>query len=262
MCVVFQLGLVISGYRLYIVSITLYVKIQILLMYGGLYIHQRSIHFSQKFRNAIQEDDFFTPKVLSQLLIVPQTISDHAAIFTQFDLNNSPSQPRYWRFNSLILKDHKLISYFTEEFKNFSSPSTDDPSLLQETSKAFTRCLMISYTASKTHRQAELRQNLESKLKIAKKDSQKFISNKAEENLSALFVARLHPNKRGRGQNRFAQQKCLNMEIKQVNTQPVVQRKRQIPVPLLQLQIVMAINTPTINETFGNFYEGLYASKL
>lgn len=65
-------------------------------------------------------DYFSTPKILMQSIVTSSigniVISDHAAVFVQLNLKNPLTQTRLWRFNPLILKDHKFISYFTEEF--------------------------------------------------------------------------------------------------------------------------------------------------
>lgn len=51
-----------------------------------------------------------------------------------------------------IFEDHKFVSHFTSEsglFLSTNSASERNPSLLWETSKAYARGVIISYTASK-----------------------------------------------------------------------------------------------------------------
>lgn len=175
-------------------------------MYGELYTLQiKSFHSSKIYKCYSRIDYFFSPKILLQSMVNSSigniVISDHAAVFIQFSLKNPHTKTRYWRFNHLILKDHTFISYFTEEFKSFMSinlPSTADPSLLWETSKAFSRGLIISYISSKRHKQAEQRQILESKLKLAEKD---FVKKPSPKNFSTPLRTRLYLNKTCTGQN-------------------------------------------------------------
>ena len=57
-----------------------------------------------------------------------------------------------------ILNDHKVISYFSAEFRHFlvtNSPLATNSSLLWETSKAYARELIISYTAAKRSKSME-----------------------------------------------------------------------------------------------------------
>lgn len=69
---------------------------------------------------------------------------------------------KYWRLNTTILKDHTFVSYFNTEFRYFlsiNSQSTDNPALLWETVKAYTRGIIISFSASK-RREKLRKQNL------------------------------------------------------------------------------------------------------
>lgn len=53
---------------------------------------------------------------------------------------------KYCRQNTSILKDHTFVSYFNTEFRYFLSinaQSTDDPTLLWETMKAYTKVVFI-----------------------------------------------------------------------------------------------------------------------
>lgn len=100
------------------------------------------------------------------------SISDHAAVFAECSFGNQNTTSNSWRFHPFILADHNFISYFTEEFNSFmsiNSASTEDPSLLRETAKAFPRGLIIAYTLSKRHRQAKQKEILKSKLRDAER---------------------------------------------------------------------------------------------
>ncbi len=67
-------------------------------------------------------------------------------------LNGVGNRVKYWRPNRTILKDHTFVSYFNTEFRYFlsiNSQSTDNPALLWEHIKAYTRGVIISLSASK-----------------------------------------------------------------------------------------------------------------
>lgn len=102
-------------------------------------------YFSEVHKCYTRKDYFFTPKTLLQSIINSSIgnviVSNHAAVFVQFDLKNPLTQRRHWMFSPLILKDHKFISYFKEEFESSS--------LLWEKCIAFSRGLIISYTSSR-----------------------------------------------------------------------------------------------------------------
>ncbi len=122
-------------------------------------------------------DYFFVPTVILPSIISSSVgsivLSDHAAVFIQFGTGDMLNQPRRWHFESSILYYKIFTTYFIEEFKLFLSintASTDDSSLLWETSKAYSRGIITSYTKSKRRRQAEQRVILESKLKKAEQD--------------------------------------------------------------------------------------------
>lgn len=112
-------------------------------------------------------DYFFLPKAdMHSILscdIGSIIISDHAAVVMDLKLKNPINQPRQWRLDSVILKDNTFISYFITEFKVFLSinlPSTDNPSLLWETCKAYARGLFISYTSTKRRQKRREQNNL------------------------------------------------------------------------------------------------------
>lgn len=86
---------------------------------------------------------------------------------------NLSKKPKSWRMDTSILKDHKFISYFTTEFRHFlasNSPSVNNSSLLWETSKAYARGLIISYTATKRRKNMEQQTLLEKKVEISKRE--------------------------------------------------------------------------------------------
>uniref|UniRef100_A0A8C5EMP2 Endonuclease/exonuclease/phosphatase domain-containing protein n=1 Tax=Gouania willdenowi TaxID=441366 RepID=A0A8C5EMP2_GOUWI len=141
-------------------------------------------------------DYFFVPKSLLPSItsssIGSIVISDHAAVFIECSIGGMSDRTSRWHFDSSILYDKKFASFFVEEFKQFFSinaASTDNPSLLWETSKAYSRGLITSYTKSKRRRQTEQRIILESKLKKAEQDYLIKSSNGKLKEISALRSA-------------------------------------------------------------------------
>lgn len=97
-------------------------------------------------------------------------ISDHAIVMLDICVRGFLRPVRSWRFNNLLLKDDTFHSYFNSEFKIFlsiNSESTNNPSLLWETTKAYIRGLAISYFATKKRKQLEKEKQLESELNTA-----------------------------------------------------------------------------------------------
>ena len=100
-------------------------------------------------------------------------ISDHAAVYMNVTFRKLSKKPTSWKMDTSILKDHKFISYFTTEFKHFLTtnfPSATNSSILWETSKAFARGLIISYTETKRCKNMEHQTLFEKRLSISEKD--------------------------------------------------------------------------------------------
>lgn len=119
---------------------------------------------------------FFTPTFFFQPVISCSIgniiVSDHAAVYLDIKLKNISRQSRHWRLDPSILKDHNFITYFTSGFKLFlstNSPLACNPSLLWETSKAYARGFIISYTSSKRCKNTEQQNLLAIRLTIADK---------------------------------------------------------------------------------------------
>ena len=114
---------------------------------------------------------FFRPRAQLQLfltcLIGNIVISVHASVVMDIKLPVPSYQSRQWRLNTVILKDNTFTSYFSTEFKAFlsiNSQSTDNPSLLWETCKAYARGQIISFSATKRRQNLERQRSLEAKL--------------------------------------------------------------------------------------------------
>uniref|UniRef100_A0A4W5RIZ6 Adducin 2 (beta) n=1 Tax=Hucho hucho TaxID=62062 RepID=A0A4W5RIZ6_9TELE len=94
-------------------------------------------------------------------------------VILDIKLNGASNLSRHWRLNTTILKDHTFTSYFITEFKAFfsiNSQSTDKPSLLWETCKAYARGLIMSYTATNRPKKREKQKALEGELGTKEKD--------------------------------------------------------------------------------------------
>lgn len=101
-------------------------------------------------------DYFFRPKSLVQCVVSCAigniVVSDHAIVLLDLSIGRDSVKSRRWRFDLRLLKDEKFTSYLKTEFKIFlaiNSQSTNNPSLLWETSKAYIRGLILAYSASK-----------------------------------------------------------------------------------------------------------------
>lgn len=117
---------------------------------------------------------FFVPKTImhaiSRCNIGDIVISDHATVVLDVCVKGFLRPVKSWIFNNLLLKDDKFLSYFNSEFKIFlsiNSESTNNPSLLWETTKAYIRGLVISYSATKKRKQLEKEKHVESELNTA-----------------------------------------------------------------------------------------------
>lgn len=63
----------------------------------------------------------FIPLPISVILefIINTVVSDHAMVLLDLLVEGAPKRTKHWRFNTLLLKDNKFISYFNSEFKIF-----------------------------------------------------------------------------------------------------------------------------------------------
>lgn len=218
-------------------------------------------------------DYFFAPKTILSSIINSSIgniiISDHAAVFIEFDTGSVANRTRRWHLDSSILYDQKFTSYFVEEFKQFLSiniPSTDNPSLLWETSKAYSRGLITSYTKSKRRIQTEQRRILESKLKKAEKDYFTKSSNNKLKEISALRSALncLLTNEAER-KIRFAKQKLYEHGDKPGKYLAYLTKKKsdsQNISSIIDDNGIQFFDTTNINNAFRRFYVDLYDSEM
>lgn len=174
---------------------------------------RKSQHLTNKeyifFSNASQSftwiDCFLFPKPLLQSAVFSSigtiTVSDHAAVFIQCTLPELANQSRQ-RCNPT---DQRFLSYLRDEFELVFSTnvtSTNDSSLFWETSKAFNRCIIISYTSMKRRRQTEQRRIIESKLKRAEREYVKQASaHKAQGNICTSMCPQYTLDRKSRKSN-------------------------------------------------------------
>lgn len=229
--------------------------------------------FSKVHKCHTRIDYFFIPNILLQSVtcssIGSAVISDHAAVFIQYQIRNPAPQTRFWRFNPFILADHKFVSYFSEEFQSFlsiNSASTNDPSLLWETSKAFARGLIISYVSSKRRRQAEQRKILESKLKVSERE---YIARPSPTRLKEVSALRSALDslltEHAEAKIRFAKQRLYEQGDKAGRYLAYLTRKKSDSKTITSIiddTGKQVFDHVAINSAFKIFYENLYRSDL
>lgn len=217
-------------------------------------------------------DYFFMSKMLLQSVTSSSigniVISDHAAVFIQCDLKNPVTQSRHWRLNPFILNDQQFISHFVEEFKSFFSinlATTKDSSLLWETSKAYSRAIIISYMSTKRRRQAEQREILESKLKRAETEYAKRSSLLKLKEITALRSALDSLlTKEAESKIRSAKQKIFEHGDKVGKYLAYLTKKKSDSQTISSIADdngKLFFDSVTINNTFRTFYEKLYKSE-
>lgn len=185
------------------------------------------------------------------------------------NLRNQVNITRHWKFNPSILTDHKCISYFREEFQSFLSvisEMTNDPSLLWETSLAFSRGLIISYMSIKRRRQDEQGKILESKLKHAEKGYVKISTAQKLKKISAFRCTfHLLLTKDVEGKIRLALQKMYEHGDKAGRCLSYLTKKKadsQMISSVVDSLGKQALEAIAINNTFKTFSKNVYKSGL
>lgn len=217
-------------------------------------------------------DYFLLPRSLLHSVIYcsigPIIISDHAAVFLEYKLLHPLTRGRYWKFNPLVLTDEKFTSYFRDEFKFFystNSASTNNSSLLWETTKAFSRGIIISYTSTKKRRQAEQIKIIESKLRRAERECGERPSSQKIKEMSALRSALdTLLTMQASNQISFAKQKLYESGNKAGRYLAYLTKKKansQTIGSVMDDHGKLSFDTLNINSTFKTFYENLYKSE-
>lgn len=196
-------------------------------------------------------------------------ISDHAAVFTEFSFGNQNNKASGWRFHPFILADHNFITYFTEEFNTFmsiNSVSTEDSSLLWETTKAFSRGIIIEYTHSKRRKQAEQKEILESKLRDAERT---YINKPSPVKLKEITALRSALDslltKQAEVKIHFAKQKMYEHGDKARKYLAHLTKKKsdsQSIQSIIDSNGKHSMDSIFINNTFKDYFENFYKSEL
>uniref|UniRef100_A0A3B3YI25 Reverse transcriptase domain-containing protein n=1 Tax=Poecilia mexicana TaxID=48701 RepID=A0A3B3YI25_9TELE len=218
-------------------------------------------------------DYFFVPNsILSSIMsssIGNIVISDHAAVLINCKIGNLCPQNKRWHLDSSIFYDQKCITYFIEEFKQFLAiniPSTDNSSLLWETSKAYSRGLITSYTSYKRHRQTEQQKILESKLKLAEENYIKKPSTHKLKEITALCSSLdCLLTKEAEIKIRFARQRLYEHGNKPGKYLAHLTKKKsnsQSISSITDSNGKQFFDSAAINDIFKKFYENLYKPQL
>lgn len=187
-------------------------------------------------------------------------LSDHAPLYLVYSLAEDRALSRRWRFQPYLLKDDKFMSYCTSEFKIFysvNSPSTDNPSVLWETCKLYSRGLIMSFVASKKREKNEQRKRLESRLaELEKNHTSSPSPDWLKELLSACAALNTFLIQDSEQSLKFAKQKLYEFEDKPGKYLPSLVKKRadsQNIVSITDPNGVRSFDTRTINKHFASF---------
>lgn len=227
--------------------------------------------FSNPHRCYTRIDYFFAPKQLIESVscsIGNIIISDHAAVYMNMTLKKLSKKPASWRMDTSILKDHKFISYFNAEFRHFldiNSPSVNDSSLLWETSKAYARGLIISYTATKRRKNMEQQTLLEKRLSMSEKEYfKKSTAAKLKEITAIRSTLDSLLTKKAGEKLGYAKQRLFEHGDKPGRYLANLSKKKrasQMIESILDESGACSSDPKIINAAFRNFYTNLYQSE-
>lgn len=228
--------------------------------------------FSAPHKSYTRIDYFFIPS--SKMFLVQSCtigsiiLSDHAPLYLVYSLSEDRVLSRRWRFQTSLLRNEKFTSYFAAEFRIFysiNSVSTDNPSVLWETCKAFSRGLIISFTTSKRRQKNEQCRRLESRLAELEK---LHISTPSPNLLKELTATRTALNtlliQDSEHSLKFARQRLYEFGDKPGKFLANLARNRsdsQTIVSITNDNGVRSFDTKSINKEFELFYSTLYKSE-
>lgn len=224
-------------------------------------------------RTSSRIDLIFTPKrSLGNILrctIGDIIISDHAPVFVQLSNLNPVPRSHTWRFNNFLIHDPKFETFLNDQLEHFlkvnATPEVS-PGLLWDTLKAYTRGLIISYSAGlKRKNQMEQRklelelhelqakhnespsEQLRSEIQVVKTALEALLTRKAEKSLF-FMRQRLYEfaNKPNRYLANLLHNKGAGCNI------PCVRDSSGLP----------KYDNLIINDTFKTFYKQLYTSQF
>uniref|UniRef100_A0AAQ6AKY8 Reverse transcriptase domain-containing protein n=1 Tax=Amphiprion ocellaris TaxID=80972 RepID=A0AAQ6AKY8_AMPOC len=229
--------------------------------------------FSGVHKTSSRIDFVFTPKVslgnIVNCRIGDIIISDHAPVFVELDNLNANFRNYNWRFNNFLIHDPKFEKFLNDHLNNFIQDNkTPDvsPGLLWDTLKAYTRGLVISYSAGlKKRTQMEQRklelklhelqikhnlspsEQLRGEIHVTKTALEGLLTKKAEK---SIFFMKQRLYEFANKPNRYLANILKNKGS-----------SRNIPCIKDALGILNCDNI-VINDTFKTFYKQLYTSQF
>lgn len=115
-------------------------------------------------------DYWLTPTYLKDsvkaISIIPQALSDHAALKLDICLSQSSRGPGFWRFQNSLLADTDFTEQLTDHINEVAQEDIDDPSVLWDWIKYKIRAFCIQYTIKKNRDTRRLVTQLEDRLKF------------------------------------------------------------------------------------------------
>ncbi len=128
--------------------------------------------FSPVYHSYSRIDFFLTSNTImsdiSDSKLHPIIISDHAPAKITWNPNKQHKHVHRWRFNTSLLKDPDLDSYFKREWASFleiNDSRKSSPTLIWETGKAVLSGKIISFSVHKKKKEKEQEVKLEQKIK-------------------------------------------------------------------------------------------------
>jgi len=236
----------------------------------GKYLSCRDFTFySHRHASYSRIDYFFTPKAelyrISDLKILPMTISDHSPIELSWNIGHK-SSTKQWRLNASLLNDKEFINLITTELKFYQDTDTSpeiSPLILWDCAKAYLRGRIISFASARKKKRDTRKQELEQTIVKLEQQHKKSLSptlltnlRDAQREYDSLVTEKIEGNLRFINQkyyehgNRASQLLAFRLR-KQRSSNVVKKLKRNNPPK--------PITKPDeIAECFAGFYKSLY----
>lgn len=229
--------------------------------------------FSGVHKTSSRIDLIFTPKRslgnISSCRIGDILISDHAPVYIQLNHLNAAPLYRTWRFNNFLIHNPKFEKFLNEQLEHFlkinATPDVS-PGLLWDTLKAYTRGLIISYSAGlKKKNQMEQRklelvlhdlrirynaspsEQLGNEIQVVKTSLEGLLTKRAEK---SMFFMRQRLHEFANKPNRYLANLLRNKTS-----------SRNIPC-VKDSSGFLKYDITEINNMFKSFYKQLYASQF
>lgn len=223
--------------------------------------------YSNRHASYSRIDYFFTPRAdlhrITDIEILPITISDHAPVLLKWDIGHRPTT-KQWRLNTSLLNDKEFISFISEEFKIYldtnASPEIS-PLILWDCAKAYIRGRIISFTSARKREREARQRELEDEIKkLEHKHKQSATTsvtndlNATRRQLNSLLSDKIE------GCLRFTNQKYYEYGNRASKLLAFRLRKQQSSnvVHRIKSQANMATKPNEIAGAFAEFYKSLY----